>query len=179
VLRWRAQTTPEAPAFTFLADGETPKITWSYADLDLRARSIAAFLQTQGSVGQRVLLLFEGGMEFTASFYGCLYAGAIPVPVNPPDLFRLSRTLPRLEAVVEDAQARLIIGPQAVVQAVAETFCRRAAGMHLVPWEALPSSDGQLWNPPKEVEKEIAFLQYTSGSTGTPPGSAGRAGGVL
>ena len=170
VLRWRAQTTPEAPAFTFLPDGETPKITWSYADLDLRARSIAAFLQTQGGPGQRVLLLFEGGMEFTASFYGCLYAGAIPVPVNPPDLFRLSRTLPRLEAVVEDAQARLIIGPQAVVQAVAETFCRRAAGMHLVPWEAMPSSDGQLWNPPKEEEKELAFLQYTSGSTGTPRG---------
>lgn len=169
VLRWRAETTPEALAFTFLPDGETPKITWTYADLDLHARSIAGYLQSLGATGERVLILFEGGAEFTASFYGCLYAGAVPVPVNPPDLFRLSRTLPRLEAVVEDAQARWIIGPEAVVQAVTETFCQKAAGMHLVSWEALPCADGQGWTPPKKQE-ELAFLQYTSGSTGTPRG---------
>lgn len=170
VLQWRAQTTPDAPAFTFLTDGETPQATWTYADLDQRARSIGAHLQALGAADQRVLLLFEAGLEFTASFYGCCYAGALPVPVNPPDLFRLSRTLPRLQAVVEDAQARFIIGTQVVVQAVAETFCRKAAHMHLVPWEVLPSSDGQLWTPPKDREKELAFLQYTSGSTGNPRG---------
>lgn len=170
VLRWRAQTTPQAPAFTFLVDGETPQVTWTYADLDQRAQSIAAQLQAEGATGQRVLILFEAGFEFTATFYGCLYGGAVPVPVNPPDLFRLSRTLPRLQAVVEDAQARLIVGTQVVVQAVAETFCRKVSGMHLVPWETLPSSDGQLWRPPQENEKGLAFLQYTSGSTGTPRG---------
>ncbi|MCS7304740.1 MAG: AMP-binding protein [Thermoguttaceae bacterium] len=170
VLRWRAQTTADAPAFTFLADGETLQTTWTYADLDLRARRIGGYLQCQGACGQRVALLFEGGPEFTACFYGCLYAGAIPVPVNPPDLIRLSRTLPRLEAVLEDAQSRWIIGPQAVVQAVAETFWQKAAEMYLVAWEGLASSNEQLWHPPKEVEKELAFLQYTSGSTGTPRG---------
>jgi len=170
VLQWRAQSSPDAPAFTFLGDGETPLITWTYADLDQRARSIAAHLQAQGATGQRVLILFEAGLEFTATFFGCLYAGALPVPVNPPDLFRLSRTLPRLQAVIEDAQARFIIGTQGVIHAAAETFCRRAEPMHLVPWEALPSADGQSWQPPKEQEKELAFLQYTSGSTGTPRG---------
>ncbi|HPP52719.1 MAG TPA: AMP-binding protein, partial [Thermoguttaceae bacterium] len=88
VLQWRAQTTPDAPAFTFLTDGETPQATWTYADLDQRARSIGAHLQALGAADQRVLLLFEAGLEFTASFYGCCYAGALPVPVNPPDLFR-------------------------------------------------------------------------------------------
>ena len=100
VLQWRAQTTPDAPAFTFLTDGETPQATWTYADLDHRARSIGAHLQALGAADQRVLLLFEAGFGFSGRFFGWFYAGGFAGPVNSPDLFWVFWDLPPVLAVV-------------------------------------------------------------------------------
>ncbi|MEZ6075506.1 MAG: AMP-binding protein [Pirellulaceae bacterium] len=58
----------------------------SYGQLDKLARSIAARLQSIGRMGDRVLLLFGPGLEFMPAFFGCLYAGMIPVPTYPPVL---------------------------------------------------------------------------------------------
>ncbi len=169
VLRWRAATTPNTRAFTFLPDGETEQATLSYADLDRRARAVGAELQARGAEGERVLLLFDAGLEFVAALYGCMYAGAVPVPVNPPDLLRLSRTLPRLKAVVEDAQARFILGSGNLVQAVDGAFCS-VASMQMLSLESVSAQAAEHWRPRPEDRGDLALLQYTSGSTGTPRG---------
>lgn len=57
--------------------------TWSYGYLDARARTIAAHLRTVNATAERVLLFYPPGLEFVAGFWGCLYAGAIPVPLYP------------------------------------------------------------------------------------------------
>ena len=51
------------------------------------------------------MLLFAPGLDFNVAVFACMYAGAIAVPAYPPDPLRLQRTLPRLEAMVRDAQA--------------------------------------------------------------------------
>src|SRR5258708_22121493 len=90
VLRYRALHQPEQRAFTFLENGEGESSHLTYGELDQRARSIGALLQGLKAAGERVLLLYPPGLDYVAAFFGCLYAGAIAVPVYPP---RPNRTL--------------------------------------------------------------------------------------
>src|SRR5258708_18610573 len=111
LLRSRSFEQSHRPAYTFLHDGESEEIDLTYADLDEQARSIAAQLQAAGMAGERVLLLYPPGLSYIAAFLGCLYAGAVAVPVYSP---RANRTLLRLQAIMEDAQAKMALTTHAV-----------------------------------------------------------------
>ena len=111
LLSWRALEQPERVAYTFLKDGETDEVHLTYGELDRQARAIAAHLQVLGATGERVLLLYPSGLEYIAAFFGCLYAGAVAVPAYPP---RLNRSVERLQAIVNDAQA-MVGSPSRVV----------------------------------------------------------------
>ena len=93
ILTQRAQQQPQQAAYTFLNFGEEADTSITYRELDQRVRSIASELQSLGYIGKPVLLLYPSGLEYIAAFLGCLYAGAIAVPVFPPHSARL---LPRL-----------------------------------------------------------------------------------
>ncbi|HEX4496856.1 MAG TPA: non-ribosomal peptide synthase/polyketide synthase, partial [Thermoanaerobaculia bacterium] len=167
LLRQRAQDRPDV-GFTFLHDGEAQAEELSYAELDQRARALAARLRHAGAAGERVLLLLPQGLDFIAAFFGCLYAGAVAVPAYPP---RLHRPDARLRAIAGDCAPRAVL-------TTAATLSRAAALREQVPaldgasWLAVDAADG---TPPlDEVTAPggdaLAFLQYTSGSTGTPKG---------
>jgi len=93
IARWRAECQPHDVAFTFLLDGQQQEAHLSYCELDRRARALAAELVAHRARGQRVLVVFDPGLEYNAAIFGCLYAGAIAVPVYPPDPFRAYTTL--------------------------------------------------------------------------------------
>ncbi|WP_449419734.1 AMP-binding protein [Phormidium nigroviride] len=99
LLRYRAVHQRDRMAYTFLQDGRKEAGSLNYEQLDRRARAIVAQLQSLNAKGERALLLYPQGLEFIAAFCGCLYAGAIAIPVPPPDPARLKRTLPRLQAI--------------------------------------------------------------------------------
>ncbi len=109
LLRWRAETRPNTRAFTFLVDGRKKEVQLTYAELDKKVRAFATLLQKKGLKGERALLLFPPGIDYIIAFFGCLYAGVIAVPAYPPDPNRLNRTLPRLQAIVHDAQASMAL----------------------------------------------------------------------
>ncbi|MEG5048077.1 AMP-binding protein [Microcoleus sp. B4-C1] len=96
-------------AYTFLEDGEKPSASLTYRSLDEKARAIATYLQSQLSVGDRVLLVYPQGLESIVAFFGCLYAGVVAIPAPAPEAARLKRILPRLEAIAADAGASLIL----------------------------------------------------------------------
>src|SRR3569832_962384 len=107
LLRTRAELELDATLYTFLTfpsdggdDEAAVEIRLGYAQLDARARSIAAALQDRCKPGDRAVLLYPPGLEYIAAFFGCLYAGVIATPAYPPDPSRLVRTLPRLRAIV-------------------------------------------------------------------------------
>jgi acyl-CoA synthetase (AMP-forming)/AMP-acid ligase II/acyl carrier protein len=159
------------PAFRFLSSGKSdgPIEVSTFSDLAIRARSIAAELADYR--GQTVLLLYPSGSEFVAAFLGCLYAGAIAVPAYPPEEDRLRRTLPRLQAIARDSRARLILSTRAV-RAMAPAIAAAAPELGALPWiatETISDNDRASIELPRE-EGAIAFLQYTSGSTGDPKG---------
>ena len=102
LLRERACLEPDFALYTFLVDGEAEEERLTCAELDRRARMIAAGL-SQLAPGERVLLLYPPGLDYIAAFFGCLYAGVVAVPVYPP---RHDRSLARLQAITLDARAK-------------------------------------------------------------------------
>ena len=99
LLRDRASQHPNRTAYTFLEDGEREVSSLTYRQLDEKVRAIAAHLQAQLTIGDRVLLVYPQGLEAIAALFGCLYAGMIAIPAPAPETSRLKRTLPRLEAI--------------------------------------------------------------------------------
>jgi acyl-CoA synthetase (AMP-forming)/AMP-acid ligase II/acyl carrier protein len=169
VARWRAETEPDQPAFFFLADGEHESGQMTYGALDRQARAIADGLRSRGAQRHRVLLLCEPGEDFTSAFYGCLYAGALAVPAYPPDPLRLSRTLPRLRAILDNAQARFVLGSREILEYVTEDF-GRSNPLEVLPIDRVAWDGCGDWLPAPGDDRKLAFLQYTSGSTRAPRG---------
>lgn len=169
LLRWRAQRQPEQRAYTFLNDDETREASLTYGELDRRARTIAVQLQTLEAEGSRVLLLYPSGLEYIAAFFGCLYAGAVAVPLYPP---RHNQMFPRLRAIVSDAQPSIALTTRQVFSRV-EPLLAEAPDLQALQW--LPTDDLSLestdsWSQPLISGETLAFLQYTSGSTNMPRG---------
>ncbi len=172
VLRgWTAED-PGPLSYRFLADGEADEQTWSRAELDRRVRVIATHLLGLGAEGKRAVLLYAPGLDYVAGFFACLYAGVIAVPAYPPDPSRLNRTLPRLQAIVADSQAEIVL-TTANIAAMAQFLFAQAPDLQEKRWiatDALPFGEEDQWRDPGVTADTIAFLQYTSGSTGTPKG---------
>ncbi len=115
LLRWRAVTQPDERAYTFLKDGEKKEIHLTYGDLDRRAKAVANMLVRKGLSGERALLIYPPGLDYIIGFFGCMYAGVIAVPVYPPDPNRLNRSLPRLQAIVRDAQSTVALTTDSIL----------------------------------------------------------------
>lgn len=101
----RANEKPDQIAYVFLQDGENESGRLTFAELDRRARAIAARLQSMGMTGERALLLYPPGLDYIEGFFGCLYAGVVAVPASPPTRRQISRLL----AVINDAAPAVIM----------------------------------------------------------------------
>jgi amino acid adenylation domain-containing protein len=164
VVRRRAELHGERPAFTFLADGEREAARLSYAALDAAAQAVAAELQARGLAGERALLLFPPGLDFVAAFLGCLYAGVVAVPAYPP---RPGRSGARLAGMLRDASPRAALTTAALLPRVAREVAATATPLAT---DTLAAALADRWRPPALRSSDLAFLQYTSGSTAAPKG---------
>jgi amino acid adenylation domain-containing protein len=169
LLELRAELQGHKIAYTFLIDGEQQAISMTYSQLDTQARTIATTLQALDLQGERAVLLYPQGLDYIAAFFGCLYAGVIAVPAYPP---KNQRTMPRLQAIIEDSQAAIILSTDAVANS-ARALCLAPENGINVDWlltnQSLKSSADH-WQAPVLTPESLAFLQYTSGSTGLAKG---------
>jgi acyl-CoA synthetase (AMP-forming)/AMP-acid ligase II len=167
LLRRRALDQSDKTAVTFLLDGEDSKQSLTYAELDARARALAVRLLKEASPGDRVLLLQPAGLEFVISFFGCLYAGAVAVATYPP---HKPRQVPRIEAIFEDAQPRVLLTSKELLSRINSWLGKRAERLLTISTEDIGTAGSEDWHPPVLQPETLALLQYTSGSTGTPRG---------
>ncbi len=167
-LQHRAARYRDNLAFTFSRDGEEKEVSrLSYEELDARARRIASNLQRQGAAGERVLVLCPPGLDFIAGLFGCLYAGAVAVPVHPPVREHL---VPRVESIIADAQPGFALSNAEMQARIKATVDGLTKGRPL-RWSVTDEAgDDRQWIPPDIDAGTVAMVQYTSGSTAAPKG---------
>lgn len=178
ILRWRGEQQADREAYGEWGDFDVA--AWlTYGELDRKARAIGAALQGANAAGERALLLYPPGFEYIAAFFGCLYGNVIAVPAYPPEPTRLDRTLPRLRAIIADARATIVLTTTDILSLVGlvEEHAPELAALNWIATDSLDDADA--WKPLATDRETVAFLQYTSGSTGLPKGVVVTHGNLL
>jgi acyl-CoA synthetase (AMP-forming)/AMP-acid ligase II len=171
-LCWRGEHQADMVAYRFLPDGESREGRVTYNELDRRARSLAALLQSLQRRGDRTLVVYPPGLEFITAFFACLYAGTVPIVLPPPQPSRLAQFLNRLEGICRDATPSLGLTTGSIHDLLLPS---RAGNIAPAPARWLATDELQCpspsaWIPVGLSDVDLAFLQYTSGSTTEPKG---------
>ena len=184
LLSQKAKITPDQTLFHFLQSGfVTGKIT--FIDLDRRARSLAIRILKSVQRGQPVLILHPPGRDFIIGFFGCLYAGVVPVPAYPPNQNKLETDFPKLLRILQAGNINHILTTSKMkellkthlsgilfedIQFELTDFVERARNIKWITSDRLRRKDSKQWAFPDIKSDDIAFIQYTSGSTTDPKG---------
>ncbi|KRE15799.1 hypothetical protein ASE63_16355 [Bosea sp. Root381] len=166
VLELQAARRPDVAAVTIYSDrpGERPSL--SFQALHAQAASLAGRLAEEAVPGDRALLIFPSSLEFVVAYFACLMAGVVAVPMMPP---RRNANHDASAAIMADCRPRLALTPATEV-ALRGTLRERLAadGIRQVPVEL--TAEPEASRSPVRGANELAFLQYTSGSTSAPKG---------
>ncbi|WP_341888587.1 amino acid adenylation domain-containing protein [Variovorax sp. YR752] len=169
-LRSLAAQRPDDTALIAITDGDgsardTPI---SYRTLDARVRGLAAHLQQAFAPGGRALIMLDNSDDYVVSFFACLYVGLVAVPVFPPESTR-KRHLGKLEGIAADAGACCVLTHATIRDAMAGVDAAFAQAV-LIAVDEIDATGADTWRPHTPAATDIAFLQYTSGSTSAPKG---------
>jgi len=176
LLQFRGETHPDA-GYNWLDGDLEASASISLTQLDRRARAIAKEIREHVNINENVFLMYPPGLEFIEAFFGCMYAGVVAVPTYPP---RGSRGVERARALIADSAARLAL-------TVSDRFSstsvdgreRKVTGdLPLIQTDNI-STAGADWTPAAVTKNDLAFIQYTSGSTGQPKGVMLRHGNLI
>jgi len=141
----------------------------TYRELERRTGDLAAWLSGICAVGDRVLLVHPPGEEFILAFLACLRAGVVAVPVPAPEFSRSDTS--RLPSILSDCGATVLLTVSGHAGPLARLLEEEGVpGTSVVATDLLDLPDGRDWDPPRPRADDLAFLQYTSGSTSEPKG---------
>ncbi len=144
---------------------------WTYCELYQRTRAIGAALKDCAHRGDRVLLLFPPGLEFVSALLGCFYAGVIAIPTPSPDP-RFPLLHSRLQAIIKDSLASLVLTTSTLCESEQRRDQSSDEGL-TIPWVSfsdLSLSESDTYRELNIRGENLAYLQYTSGSTSLPKG---------
>ncbi|KAA0077203.1 fatty-acid--CoA ligase [Mycolicibacterium sp. P9-64] len=148
-------------------DAVAIELTW--AGLGTRMRAISARLQQLSQPGDRVAILAPQGIDYVIAFFAAVGAGNIAVPLFAPEL---PGHVERLEAVLADATPAVVLTTTDVAESVTGVLRKlpRQSRPRVIAVDAVPDSVGGTFVPPAIDTDDVAYLQYTSGSTRVPAG---------
>jgi acyl-CoA synthetase (AMP-forming)/AMP-acid ligase II len=167
LLAKRAESQPDERAYIFLGDRGAEEAAITFRELHHAAQALAARLAKIARPGDRAILVFPPGLEFLVAFFGCQIARVIAVPMM----------MPRRQSA-RDSSAGIMANCEPVVALTNSAFAIRK-DLHArflreqIQWLAV-----DLTHEPGAADlrqpdpQDIAFLQYTSGSTSEPKGVA-------
>lgn len=184
LLQNRALQQPNHIAYRFLQDGKTESGNLTYDQLDRQAKAIAIQLQSLLKPGSRALLVYpyHAGLEFIAGFFGCLYGEVIAVTTNPPRHGK--EVVKLLERAIASGSTVVLTTTEFLKTikagiAINRQLAKQTKDFTFIATDTLPSSSSADWQPSTIESDTLAFLQYTSGSTGMPKGVMVTHGNIL
>lgn len=140
---------------------------WSYQALYEQSLLLAGHLQAHVSAGDRALILMDTGIEYVTSFLACQHLGVTAIPSFPPESTK-AQHIARTVGITEDSSAKLVL----TTARFAETVATMCESLNEVIMQVVDDLSGDTPAAPRHPahSDEIAFLQYTSGSTAKPKG---------
>jgi acyl-CoA synthetase (AMP-forming)/AMP-acid ligase II len=175
MLQARARERPAELAFRFLTGGEADDQVLTFSELDQEARWIGADLVRRGRTGVAVLL-YAPGLEFLAAFFGCLYAGVLPTAAN---LSLAPGGLKKIASILRSSGARTVLANSAHLPRFRRALASEV-DVEQLAWIA--TDEIELVSTLETVRLRpdgLAFLQYSSGTTGAEKGIAISHGNIL
>jgi 8-amino-7-oxononanoate synthase len=168
LLEHRAERQGDDVVFRFVSGDGSEEGALSFRTLRTRAEVIAAGLRAHLDPGDRVVLLVPPGLDYVASFFGCLYAGAVAVPAYPPNPRRAD---PRVHRIIADSRARVALVHSSLASRL-ESWLALGDAPPQVRWLDVGELRGDADASARATvsSADLAMLQYTSGSTGEPRG---------
>lgn len=164
-----AETHPEN--YQVYLDDVGNETRYSFVDIERETKHLAAGLQAQGlRKGDRVGLVLIDPQDFILTFYACLRTGIIAVPLYPPmSMADLDSYIEKLTRICTDADCKMLIASTRIHKVLWQVVSRVPGMKTLLDTEAL-GKHTSTFDAPEINPEEIAFLQYTSGSTSDPKG---------
>lgn len=171
ILSYRAQVMPDAQAFAFYnEDGDGKEVPVSYADLYMRVALIANRLSKNMNPGERCLLLYKPGIEYIAAFFACLYVRVIAVPVF---ISNKERQIEKLDQIIANCSPKAILSMSNYGELLEYLISNTNFDLRCLYSDTfgMHQEDGlqNIDSSPMDLN-DVAFLQYSSGSTGNPKG---------
>ncbi len=169
-LRVHARMHGDKIIYSFLDSDEVCQ-TVTYSDLDESARCIARELLKYALRGDRALLIYSSGLEFIKAFLGCLYAGVVAVPSYVP---KKNRNAERVLAIAHNCKPKLLLCTSETRRKLVGEFAAAVSESQIFVTDAADWQKGTTCvdnsGLPVIRPEDLAFLQYTSGSTADPKG---------
>jgi acyl-CoA synthetase (AMP-forming)/AMP-acid ligase II len=167
VLARKAAVHGNRQAFVFLPEREGTRPTLTFAELDRRARGLAARLLTLANPGDRAVLLFPPGLDFVVAFLACLAARIVAVPLMLP---RRGGARDASAAILDDCTPKLALASSDVFTARPDLIDRLRSDLPCVVVDSTAEPAAPASPLPDVGRADLALLQYTSGSTSAPKG---------
>lgn len=167
ILRWRAQHERDALSYCFLKDGRTEAESFTYSQLDRKVRALASHLQGLHSEQERALLILENDLNYLIAFFACLYSKTIAVTLHPPSS---KEQLFRLQQVIKDCNPKFVLSTSAIYEKLNSSDQWTEKTIQWIEIDQISQEQEASWVMPDIKQGDLAFLQYTSGSTSSPKG---------
>ncbi|ETT49792.1 amino acid adenylation domain-containing protein [Paenibacillus sp. FSL R7-269] len=171
ILQKRAAIHPDQPAFCFLTylSNKRQEHKLNFKQLDTGARKVAAYMQSLGLSGKRAILMYPDGLDFIVAFLGCLYAGVTAVPLYH---FITRRKSDRMLSIIEDCDPQIFMSDSKRISTIKKFTDNQFSGttFNWLTVEQAEEVNPDDFKPMNYQRDELAYLQYTSGSTSTPKG---------
>ncbi|XP_056277810.1 disco-interacting protein 2 homolog C isoform X2 [Pseudoliparis swirei] len=170
VLQWRAQTTPDHVLYTLLNTRGTIASSLTCVQLHKRAEKIAGMLAERGHLqdGDHVALVYPPGIDLIVAFYGCLYAGCVPITVRPPHPQNIATTLPTVKMIVEVSRSVVVMTTQLIFKLLKSKEASTAVDIRTWPpvldTDDLPKKKPLLYKPSNA--DTLAYLDFSVSTTG-------------
>ncbi len=174
------QKIPDAPLYTFVDKNGQDEESLTYGQTLAEAQCVAGFLteKCQLKPGDHVLLVYTPSMDFVKSFIACLLARIIPVPMAPPNPFQWRKNENLFATIAQNAEAKAVLSNREYMLAkkwglLKTAWKAKKKNLPSLPWYDTSLVKTKQYSPPSYIKpqlNDLAFLQYTSGSTSAPKG---------
>lgn len=165
IIEAQAQTSGDKELYTLLEKGdvEGPRRSLSFSEVSTRSRAIGAQLASMGARGERVLISYADSLDFITAFFGAMFAGATAVPVRAPRSSGDAEADLRIQRVTEEVGARFALAPTQSHQVLPPSLTCLSV-------DEVSNNAASNWQHPGSKSTDLAFIQFTSGSTREPRG---------